>query len=95
MGIPRTLVIWVRVYPKLGDTQITVTPAEQVNQNRAPTLTQSLDPPLSCIQTPAQGESDCGYKGREGTQLAESEVGAWLNVHFFLLGQQKEVSHQD
>ena len=26
MGIPKTLVIWVRGYPKLGDTQITVTP---------------------------------------------------------------------
>ena len=26
-GIPKSLVIWVRGYPKHGDTQITVTPA--------------------------------------------------------------------
>ena len=26
LGIPKSLVIWVRGYPKHGDTQITVTP---------------------------------------------------------------------
>ena len=32
LGIPKRLVIWVRVYPKHGDTQITVTAAMIVDR---------------------------------------------------------------
>ena len=30
LGIPKSLVIWVRGYPKHGDTQITVTPGTRL-----------------------------------------------------------------
>ena len=34
LGIPKSLVIWVRGYPKHGDTQITVTPvAKNISKN--------------------------------------------------------------
>ena len=32
LGIPKSLVIWVRGYPKHGDTQITVTPCLGADQ---------------------------------------------------------------
>ena len=38
LGIPKSLVIWVRGYPKHGDTQITVTPALLVTSLHGVTL---------------------------------------------------------
>ena len=34
LGIPKTLGIWVRGYPKLGDTQITVTPPLPISKGK-------------------------------------------------------------
>ena len=43
LGIPKSLVIWVRGYPKHGDTQITVTPPLVRAAPRSPSSLMAAD----------------------------------------------------